>query len=130
MDSRQVTLIYNGEYYGVYQLCEQIRVGKNRIDIYNWRELAEQIAKGIAKDLNIAGQDAAAYREGFRNVLQQELERDMSWIDTGVFESAGLADWNKSERLFRWKNSITAPVSSSCILTPFSSSTRRRRCAR
>ena len=94
MDSRQVTLIYNGEYYGVYQLCEQIRVGKNRIDIYNWRELAEQIAKGIAKDLNIAGQDAAAYREGFRNVLQQELERDMSWIDTGVFESAGLADWN------------------------------------
>ena len=94
MDSRQVTLIYNGEYYGVYQLCEQIRVGKNRIDIYNWRELAEQIAKGIAKDLNIAGQDAAAYREGFRKVLQEELERDMSWIDTGVFESAGLADWN------------------------------------
>ena len=54
MDSRQVTLIYNGEYYGVYQLCEQIRVGKNRIDIYNWRELAEQIAKEIAKGLNIA----------------------------------------------------------------------------
>ena len=38
MDSRQITLIYNGEYYGVYQLYEQIRVEDGRIDIYDWEQ--------------------------------------------------------------------------------------------
>lgn len=55
MDSRQVTLIYNGEYYGVYQLCEQIRVGKNRIDIYNWRELGGTDRKGNRKGSEYCG---------------------------------------------------------------------------
>ena len=97
MDSRQVTLIYNGAYYGVYQICEQIRIGKNRIEIYNWREVAEQAAEHITERLDIRAQEKAAYQEGFRTVLKEELLRDMSWIDTGVFASAGLRDWNETK---------------------------------
>lgn len=33
-----VSLYMNGDYRGVYQLTEQIRVGKNRIDIYDWKD--------------------------------------------------------------------------------------------
>ena len=36
-----VNLVINGEYYGSYQLCEQIRVGKSRVDIDDLEELEE-----------------------------------------------------------------------------------------
>lgn len=36
MHSEQVTLIYNGTYQGVYQLCEQVRIGENSVNIYDW----------------------------------------------------------------------------------------------
>ena len=36
MDSENVILIMNGEYQGVYQLCEHIRIDKTRINITDW----------------------------------------------------------------------------------------------
>lgn len=35
-ESELVSVFLNGRYQGVYQLCEQIRVGKERVDIYDW----------------------------------------------------------------------------------------------
>lgn len=35
-ESRLVSLFINGEYRGIYQLTEQIRVGKSRVNIYDW----------------------------------------------------------------------------------------------
>lgn len=35
-ESELVTVFVNGNYRGVYQLCEQIRVGKERVSIYDW----------------------------------------------------------------------------------------------
>lgn len=36
-----VRLILNGQDVGVYELCEQIRVGKTRVDIMDWEDEAE-----------------------------------------------------------------------------------------
>lgn len=95
MDSRQVTLIYNGSYCGVYQLCEQIRIADNRVEIYDWEDCAAEAAKAIADSLKIEEEDQNLYREGFERILKEELFSDLSWLDTGVFVSAGLANWNQ-----------------------------------
>lgn len=36
MHSEQITLVYNGKYQGVYQLCEQVRIGENSVNIFDW----------------------------------------------------------------------------------------------
>ncbi len=51
MESVFVDLVLNGEYVGNYLLCEQIRVGSTRVDIFDWEEAAED-AGGEAEDLS------------------------------------------------------------------------------
>ena len=43
-ESQLVSLFLNGNYQGVYQLCEHIRVDEERVDIYDWEDyfLAEE----------------------------------------------------------------------------------------
>ena len=41
MESKFVSLMYNGEYYGVYELSEHVRVDETRINIYDWEEALE-----------------------------------------------------------------------------------------
>lgn len=41
MKSQLVTLMYNGEYYGVYELSEHVRVDSSRVDIFDWEEALE-----------------------------------------------------------------------------------------
>jgi len=36
--SELVSVFLNGNYQGVYQLCEHIRVDKERVDVYDWEE--------------------------------------------------------------------------------------------
>lgn len=36
--SELVSVFLNGNYQGVYQLCEHIRVGKTRVDIFDWED--------------------------------------------------------------------------------------------
>ncbi len=52
-ESVLVTLVYNGEYQGVYQLCEHIRVDEERVDIYDWDEYfaAEEWSEELGMDL-------------------------------------------------------------------------------
>lgn len=73
MESRLVSLIYNGEYQGVYQLAEHIRVSKERVNIYNWENKAEDIAKAI--------REQETQDEAFQNGLEDALLEDFSWID-------------------------------------------------
>jgi len=54
-----VSVILNGEYQGVYQLCEHIRVEEERVDIFNWEDLAEDAAEKMTEDV-------------FRNLSQEE----------------------------------------------------------
>lgn len=45
MKSDWVECVLNGEWQGLYQLCEHIRIDKNRVNIFNWEDEAE--ARGI-----------------------------------------------------------------------------------
>lgn len=73
MESRLVSLIYNGEYEGVYQLAEHVRVSKERVNIYNWENKAEDIAKIIGEKEK---QD-----KGFQEGMEKALLQDFKWID-------------------------------------------------
>lgn len=97
MDSRNVALIYNGEYQGVYQLSEQVRVGENRVDVYNWEDLCGQIAGSIVRDLENQGLAAREERSGLEELLDEDLCSDFSWMENPVFESASLQQLNESE---------------------------------
>lgn len=95
IDSRQVSLVYNGEYQGVYQLCEQVRVGENRVDIYDWEETAKKAGKKMAEQLLLEEQISGEYEEVFAETLEEELCEDLSWLDTGTFHSDKIDGWNE-----------------------------------
>jgi len=84
-ESILVNLIYNGEYYGLYQLSENIRIDEGRVDIYNWEETAEAVAKAIAnkEGLTMAERDA----------LEEKLTTNLSWITSGKFGNYNIADY-------------------------------------
>lgn len=42
-DCRSVDLYVNGEYKGVYLLCEKVEIGKNRVDIFDLEEATEEL---------------------------------------------------------------------------------------
>ncbi|MCI8299318.1 MAG: cellulase family glycosylhydrolase [Lachnospiraceae bacterium] len=69
MKSTWVEVVLNGSYVGTYQLAEQIRVDKNRVNIFDWEGLAEEIAKALVpKDK--------------RDALEEQLVENLSWITT------------------------------------------------
>ncbi len=76
MESTWVNLYYNNDYMGVYQLCEHIRVGKTRIDILDWDDIAEEAALAIAQT------SEAADAKVFQKALEDAMEQDYTWIDT------------------------------------------------
>ena len=83
--SEMVNLFYNGEYYGLYEFTEAIRVGETRVDIFDWEEEAEDVAKAIAKKEGLTKQE--------RDVLSDAMERDLSWVTSGVFGEYTLSDY-------------------------------------
>jgi hypothetical protein len=40
MDSEFVQVYLNSKYIGLYELCEQVRLGKTRVDIFDWEDIA------------------------------------------------------------------------------------------
>lgn len=79
MDSVWTELILNGKYVGVYQLSEQVKIGKTRIDIFDWEEEAESVASAVCKaevanGVNLSENDLGAY-----------LTENLDWITTGSF---------------------------------------------
>ncbi len=78
MDSTWVELILNGKYVGNYQLCEQVRIATNRINITNWKEYAEDFAKEVYYDKKETG-----FSKADRNAFEDLLVQDLSWITSG-----------------------------------------------
>lgn len=75
MDTVWVDLVFNGEYVGNYQLCEHMRVGDTRVDVFDWETFAEDMA------------DAVSQQENLTPDQQDEIgkimaETDMSWTTT------------------------------------------------
>ncbi len=80
MESTWVELILNGKHMGVYQLCEQIKIDDERINIQSWENLAEDLSKAVYRTHK---------EEGFTKELQKLLEdmlvENLSWISDGTF---------------------------------------------
>lgn len=82
MELTNVILVFNGEYQGLYEMGEQVRIEDTRVDIFDWEELAEDAAKKIAKK---NGLDDAA-----KDGLEDALVTNLSWVtsDTVTYKGA------------------------------------------
>lgn len=96
MHSQHVTLIYNGEYQGVYQLCEQVRIDRDSVDIYNWEDVAKEAAKGIAGELARKKLVTAEEEPVVELLLETELVSDFTWMGTHSFTFPCLERMNEA----------------------------------
>lgn len=72
MELTNVVLIFNGEYEGLYEMGEQVRIEESRVDIFDWEELAEDAAKKIAKKNSLD--------DVTKDALEEAMVRNLSWI--------------------------------------------------
>lgn len=70
-DSTWVEVYLNGEYRGLYQFCESVRVDENRADIFDWDETIEDIAAAIGRGNGFTEEKVAA--------LEDALETNLDW---------------------------------------------------
>ncbi len=78
--SENIVLIYNQEYYGVYQLCELVDLGADRVDIYDWEESAEDAAEAITQELKEQGKLTKEEADTASEELETAMTEDLSWI--------------------------------------------------
>ncbi|MGM9647900.1 MAG: CotH kinase family protein [Eubacteriales bacterium] len=83
--SRWVVVYLNGEYQGLYTLCESIRIEGDRVDITDWEDYAETVAKTIALKENFT---AAQTDE-----LKKQMESNLSWVTSGTFRNYKISDY-------------------------------------
>ena len=83
MASENVVLIYNGDYCGVYQLTEHVRVDETRVDVFDWQEYAETAAETIAEARLEAGEIGYADATQLEEDLLEAMMNDWSWMSTG-----------------------------------------------
>lgn len=81
MDGLWVDVVLNGKSIGMYQLSEQVRVDKNRVDIYDWEDTADDIAKAIAGEEGLSDDDESA--------LETRLEGNLNWVTTDQITCKG-----------------------------------------
>ena len=72
-----VDVVLNGKKVGNYQLCEHIRVDENRVNVYDWESVAEDIAKAVAKQYD--------WEKDLRDELEDDLVSNLNWITTGKY---------------------------------------------
>ena len=87
MDMTWVDVVYNGEYHGVYMLCEHLRVGENRVEIFDWEDEAESVAGKLYK----AVKSAAALTAEDKSALETQMSEDLSWMFNGLVVFKGQA---------------------------------------
>ena len=76
-----VNLMLNGEYMGVYMLCEKIDEELFEGEVTDWNDIAEDYAKGIAKDRGLDDEQTKA--------LEEELKTNLQWITDGYVRFDG-----------------------------------------
>jgi len=90
-ESTFVNVIFNGQYCGLYQLCEAIRIEEGRVDIYNWDDTADRIANIIAV--------AEGLDNSKRDILALGLKSDLSWVTEGVYKEYTISDYYDTSTL-------------------------------
>ena len=81
LDCVWVDVIFNGECVGNYQLYEHARIDKNRVDIFDWENAAEEVAKAIKKKDSLSSEAADA--------MEEYLVENTGWITSGEFSFRG-----------------------------------------
>ena len=75
--STWVDVVFNGEYLGLYQLAEHIRVGEDRVSVYDWEDAGEKLAgKIVESDPTLTADDEDA--------LAETLSTDFGWVTSGA----------------------------------------------
>ena len=91
MKTTDVVLILNGQYEGLYELCEHVRIGASRVDVFDWEELGEDIASAIGKANAAIDVDA----------LETQMTEDFSWVTSKSVSFGGttfqISDYYKDE---------------------------------
>lgn len=77
MSSQWVDVVLNGKVVGNYLLCEHVRIGSTRVDITDWDDIAEDVAKAIYK----ANKKTMSKDE--RDELAALMESNMDWVTDG-----------------------------------------------
>ena len=88
MESTWVDVVINGRFDGCYQLCQQIRVAEERINIYDWSNAAEKIAEK-AIEANPALTNDVVTADAVQSTLENLLETECQWMTTGTFTYLG-----------------------------------------
>lgn len=78
--SLNAILMVNGKYQGVYTLSEQIRIDEERVDIFDWEELAEEAAKIITKKEKEMYDLSDEEADAFELSISEAFKNDFSWI--------------------------------------------------
>lgn len=85
LNSVWCVLIYNGEYRGLYQLTEKITIDLERVNITDWEEIAEDIARAIGREKLLSNKEIAS--------IEEKLQQDLSWVTTGVWNGYKISDY-------------------------------------
>ena len=80
-----VNLVLNGEYMGVYMLCQKINANLFDGEVVDWGDVAEDVADAIA--------EATGLDEDGREKLKDDLEANSAWITSGVFGKYKISDY-------------------------------------
>lgn len=84
MQTEWIDVVLNGEYIGNYQFSEQIRVGENRIHIFDWEDEAENVAKAIYQR-----EKANGFTKADRDALEERMQENLAWITDGTVTYGG-----------------------------------------
>ncbi|MBO4356003.1 MAG: CotH kinase family protein [Clostridia bacterium] len=84
-ESTWVVLYFNGSYAGIYQLCESIRVSKERVDITNWEAIAEDVALAIAHEEELSSTQTEKLIKG--------MTENLAWITSGRYDKYRIRDY-------------------------------------
>lgn len=76
LPSVHVEVVLNGKYAGNYQLVGNVRIDTGRVNIFDWEDLAEDVADEIRKAGDIAKDE--------QDALEDYLNENMQWITSGT----------------------------------------------
>jgi len=85
MQSTYVELVLNGEYVGLYQLCEQVRISTTRVNTFDWSKVSESVAKKIvaANSTTLTAEDQTA--------IEDQMNTEMSWMTSKILQYKGVS---------------------------------------
>ena len=80
-----VNLVLNGEYMGVYALCEKVDIDLFDGAVTDFEDYAEDFAKAVAKK--------HGYDKAWRSAFEDELCENLSWLTEEYYKSYRVADY-------------------------------------